>query len=217
MKYFLLILILICASSFSVFSQSNDSKKCPEIIIIIPSGILDLNEEGNFTAQVDIEDGRKLEFFWTTNSGKIIYGQGTSTVTVKRLTMLESLTVAVEIRGLLEGCPNTFSETLMGYCFKIEAIQIDEFSISPNRIDKARLDYLISEMQRDPSAQIYIIEYFPPQTTDAAIKRKFKLLRDYISKIRKQDISRFTFVKGNLDENKTRFWLVPAGATPPAL
>lgn len=185
MKYFLLILILICASSFSVFSQSDDSKKCPETTITIPPGILDLNEEGNFTAQVDIEDGRKLEFFWTTNSSKIIYGQGTSTVTVKRLTMLENLTVAVEIRGLPEGCPNTFSETLMGYCFIPESIQIDEFSIAPNRIDKARLDYLINEMQRDPSAQIYIIEYFPTQTTDAAIKRKFKLLRDYISKIRK--------------------------------
>lgn len=215
MKNSLFILLFILTFSISVFSQTNEQNKCPIISIAGPAGLPIGRQEVDFIVSVENSGENTLEYIWTSSIGEIIKGQGTPNITVKQLPEIGNVTVTVEIKGLPEGCPNTGSEALGGHPVEAEAIQIDEFSISPNRIDKARLDYLISEMQRDPSAQIYIIEYFPPQTTDAAIKRKFKLLRDYISKIRKQDISRFTFVKGNLDENKTRFWLVPAGATPP--
>ncbi|HQU81870.1 MAG TPA: hypothetical protein PKY59_02020 [Pyrinomonadaceae bacterium] len=214
MKSFLFTSLFILTFSLSAFSQTNGTAKCPDMQIYGPPGLPNENQEVNFTLSVKNVEENSLQYKWTSSAGDIIQGQGTPKITVRQLPKLGSITAVVEITGLPEGCPNTFSENLIADPLPKSNL-IDEFSIVPHRIDKSKIDYLISRMQAEPYAQVFIIENFAPKTTKAAIKRKFKLISDYISKIRKQDISRFTFVTGNMNGNKTQFWLVPAGATPP--
>ena len=94
---------------------------------------------------------------------------------------------------------------------------IDEFSIASTRIDKARIDYFLTELQNNPNDQGYIIEKFKKNTPKAAIKNKLKKLSDYLVKIRRFDPTRITIVHDLADENRTQFWRVPPGAETPTI
>lgn len=216
MKKFFPIFALIAACTFSLFAQQTEDQSCPNVIIVGPAGIVELNQEGIFVARVAVKDeATTFEYVWSITGAEITAGQGTNSITFKRHAKYSSVTATVEIKGLPDGCPNNFSEFLPDGCPHVESRQVDEFSLSAQRIDKARLDYFITQLQNDPTAQGYIIEKFPPQTSKLVIDRKIKLIRDYLSKIRRQDISRFVLVIAENRENLTQFWLVPPGATPP--
>ena len=111
--------------------------------------------------------------------------------------------------------PNTFTETSFGDPLP-EAKKVDEFDLNEIRIDKARLDNLIAELQQDPTSQAYIIEKFNRKTTEAVIKRKIQKITNHL-KLRNQDAERFTIVFDLAEQNSTQLWIVPAGANPPKI
>ena len=93
-----------------------------------------------------------------------------------------------------------------------EAIKFDEFEKATNGNVKMRMDAFYVELNNDPSASGYIINY----GTDKEIAKREKQIRNAMA-FRKYDISRITFVRGGFREVvKTEFWLVPAGANPPS-
>lgn len=211
MKKLLCAAILILSFCAVSFAQNNQSTACPEIDVTGPSGIPQPGETVTFTANISGTVLKNITYIWTISTGEISEGQGTPTITVKPDT---SFTVTVEIKGLPESCPNASSETVFGD-LPPQAEKIDEFSLSEIRIDKARIDNLIAELQNDPTAQAYIIERFSRNISQRIIDRKIQKIGDYLVKFRKQDKDRFTIIITSADENSTQFWIVPAGATPP--
>lgn len=220
MKKIVFITILFSAFVFPVFSQTIENQNCPKINIVGPAGVVPPNEPRDFTAVIS-KDAEKYnpQFFWTIidaeKGDEIIEGQGTPKIKVLYASGKENKTIYVEVKGLPEGCTNTALETMPTICETPVSRLIDEFSLDENRIDKTRLDALIIQANNDPATQIYIIEKFPAKTSKQVIARKLKRISDYISKIRQQDISRFTIVAAENNENLMQFWIVPFGADVP--
>lgn len=157
-----------------------------------------------------------LQYFWSVTNEGIIKGNESRNIEViwKELCNLTH-TVTLEIKGLPEGCENKVSESFGTSCCFATPELLDEYSLSELQIDKVRLDNLISKFQENPNDQAYIIEKFPAKTSKKIIDKKIKLITDYISLIRQQDVSRVTIVTSENDVNLTQFWLVPPGAKPP--
>lgn len=212
---------LLCASIFvfafciASFSQINQNTACPTIDVLGPAGVPQAGDKIYFTADVKEIESANLTYNWAITTGEILQGQGTSVIEVQLPKKWEKAFVAsVEIKEFPKGCQNTDSETIpCGYI--VEAKKIGEFSLSETRIDKAKLDYLIVQLQKDPTSQAYIIEKFSKNTSQKIISQKTQKIRNYLFNIRQQDKNRFTIVIDLADENLTQFWIVPAGAILP--
>ncbi len=213
MKTFLCLSIFIFACSHIAFSQITENSHCLKISVLGPAGIAEPNESVTYTVNVDRKGQElKLEYIWSVSVSEILQGQGTQTISVRQPSS-QSLTVTIEIKGLPENCSNMFSEHSIGDPLPT-AEKIDEFSASITKIDKAGIDNFLNELQNDPNSQGYIIEKFKKNTSQLAIKNKFKKISKYI-KMRGFDPLRITMVQDTGNENLTQFWRVPAGAVPP--
>ncbi len=96
---------------------------------------------------------------------------------------------------------------------KPKAYLSDEFETATNGYVKMKMDAVYTELNNNPTAQGYFINYGTPK--DIAIREK--QIKDAI-RFRKNDASRITLVNGGFREIvKSEFWLVPAGAENPKL
>lgn len=82
----------------------------------------------------------------------------------------------------------------------------------PEQIE-ATTDMLFQELDRIPTAQIYIINY----GTKDDVERREKQIRETIT-FRKYNISKATIINGGYRNIiKSEFWIVPANAEPPKI
>ena len=92
-----------------------------------------------------------------------------------------------------------------------KASKFDEFEKATNGNVKMRMDALFIELENNPAAQGYILNY----GTDREIAKREKQIRGSIN-FRRYDASRLTMVRGGYREViKTDLWLVSLGAEPP--
>ena len=94
--------------------------------------------------------------------------------------------------------------------------KIDEFSLQPPRIRKDRIDYLINELNNDPTAIAYILEQFTRNTTRKQIEQKVNNIFAAF-RFRKYPIDRVKLFIAKGNENLTTYWIAPQGATMPPL
>jgi len=146
--------------------------------------------------------------------GEIIEGQGTLSVKALQKNIGGSLTLTLEVNGLPPNCFKTASET--GFTHPPPQIKVlEEFSITPSQIDRAKLDNLLASLRNDPSAMGYIIESFAKETSRKTIQQKNQKIFGYL-KITGIEKDRIVLLNAAADKNLTRFYLVPSGATPPS-
>ena len=206
--------LLFCLVVFLAGFASAQNQTCPKINVS-GGGVVAPGDPMSFTVYVEGDESGKLSFDWQITTGKIIEGQGTSTITVLKNDVTENLTATVKIKGLPEGCPNTDSETYLVEPPRRVAVLNDEFGSVPNGEIRYRMDTLFIAMGNQPNAQGYIINY----GTNKEISNREKLLRYHIA-FKKYDASRVTFVRGGANPRGekgawTKLWIVPPGAEPP--
>jgi len=96
---------------------------------------------------------------------------------------------------------------------KPKAYLSDEFETATNGYVKMKMDAVYTELNNNPTAQGYFINYGTPK--DIAIREK--QIKDAI-RFRKNDASRITLVNGGFRGIvKTEFWIVPSGAESPQI
>lgn len=212
MRKLLFALILILTFCCLAFGQKGQILTCPTITLTSSPTMVTAGEFILYSVHLSEEAKQyKIKYYWVVEEGEIISGQGTPTVKIK--TILDSLNVTVEIQGLPQSCPNTFSD---GFVIdRPHSISIEEFSISVTQIDKAKLDNLASYLINNPTSTGYIFEYFKKKTSQRAIKQKSQRIIDYL--VRTKEIEKNMIVLQNIsaDKNLTRFFAVPQGAMPP--
>ena len=157
-------------------------------------------------------------FNWTVSDGTIESGQGTASITVRTTTAMGggNVTATVTVGGpsFLPSCSCNVTASEKAPVAPIPGIvEVDQFGPqNPDQI-KARVDNFYIQLNNNPNAQGYIINYGTP----AQIKARRAQIDKAIA-FRKYDRSRVTYVDGpDTGEGiKTRFVLVPPGATPPS-
>jgi hypothetical protein len=185
---------------------------CPTLSVSGPSGVVTPGQPMTFTAS----SSGDVTYNWTVSAGTISSGQGTSSITVDTTGLAgQNVTATVEINGSAIvpscGCTTTASETGSVQA-RPTATQIDEFGKVTNDDIKARVDGFFTQLNNNPTAQGYIINYGTP----AEIKARRAAIMKAIT-FRKYDASRVTFIDGPDSGNgiNTKFYLVPAGADNP--
>lgn len=215
MKNLLCASILLLTFSVVTFAQTNETPPCPTFSITGPPGIVMPNESARYSVVVDTKGKNlKLEYAWFISSGTILEGQGTPTLTVKQ-PVNNSLTVMVKIKGFPDYCSNTAS-AVSTWDPSPEAAKLDEFSESIYRMDKARVEKIITAIRNEPSGQLYIITGFKKNTSLKSIKRKEQEIRNQLAKAEIEK-DRIVMMRIFAAVELTQFWLVPAGAKPPEI
>jgi len=94
-----------------------------------------------------------------------------------------------------------------------DVFPLDEFGIAANGDVKARSDNFVFELQKQPTAQGFIVNYGSAKD----IARREILIRNYI-RFRSFDSSRITFIRGGfLKELLTQLWILPSETKLPPL
>jgi hypothetical protein len=186
--------------------------ECPTISVSGPSGVTNPGDTMTFVAT---SNNPSVTYNWTVSNGTIVSGQGTSSITVSTTSEMagQNVTATVEIGGFEDcSCPKTASETAP-VAAPPGNQEIDQFG--PQKPDeiKARIDNFYIALNNSPGSVGYIINYGTP----AQVKATEAQIRKAIA-FRKYDVNRVRFVAGpDTGEGiRTKFVLVPPGATPPA-
>jgi len=186
--------------------------ECPTVSVTGPSSTVQPGETMTFTANVSGGSQDTPTYNWTVDKGTIVEGQGTPTITVSTEGLTDTtLTATVDIGGLCASCPQTSDSETGVIAGRPTFRETDSFGPLANDEVRARLDAYFVELQNDPSAQGYIINYGPARQVTA----REKLIRNHIA-FRKFDASRIVIVNGGEEpEVRTRLFVVPQGADAP--
>ena len=207
MKHIIITLLIILASSVCLFAQEKSA--CPKVEIIGPSSSVSEGQTMTFTVRIvggDYEKEPKIK--WSVNKGKIVSGQGKSSVIVSTDDLdSETLTAKAELEGLEAKCKSSFSETgivITMHC----GSPVDDFGDIANDDVRARIDAFIADLQNNPTSSGIIVQYGEAKTA----RKREKLIVDHIE-FRSFDRNIITFqYRGNERDFTTRLWRVPAGA-----
>ena len=151
-------------------SQAPAKTKCPTVSIDVP--LSNRGEPVVFSVTVGNNSSkRRLGYKWYVSNGVILLGAGTKSISVHKENPGSNITATVEITGLPKGCEDTISETepIIEYS---ETELIDEFSTTTTSIEKTRLDESLLRSDQNPNYQLFIIEYFPRDTSDFDIHER---------------------------------------------
>ena len=184
---------------------------CPTLSVSGPSGLTNAGDSMTFTATASGD----LTYNWTVSNGTISSGQGTPVITVSTTKEMagSNVTATVSIGGTEARCQcqTTGSETA-SIATKLTHSTVDDFGKATDDDVKARVDNFYIQLNNNPNAQGYIINY----GSAAQIKKRRAQIMKAIN-FRKYDVSRVTFVDGpdNGTGESTKFYAVPAGADNP--
>ena len=184
---------------------------CPTLTVSGPSGITNPGDAMTFTASVS----GNVTYTWSVSAGTIESGQGTPSITVRTTKEMagSNVTATVDIGGTDPACNcvKTASETAGVVANPTNTVE-DEFGKAENDDVKARVDNFYIQLNNNPNAQGYIINYGTP----AEIKKR-KAQIDKAITFRKYDRSRLVWVDGpdNGTGVSTKFIVVPPGAIKP--
>ena len=188
---------------------------CPTLTVSGPSGITNPGDTMTFVAN---GGGPDVTYTWTVSAGTIESGQGTSSITVRTNRDMAggNVTATVEISGgtIRPDCHCTTQANETAPVQGKPTSNVIEEITGPQNADaiKARIDNFYIQLNNNPNAQGYIINYGTP----ADIRARRAQIEKAIT-FRKYDRSRVTFVDGpDTGEGiKTKFVIVPPGADIP--
>jgi len=193
---------------------------CPKLSVTGPAGIVPPGDPAVFRAELKGKVPNDIKYEWTVEGGVIVSGQGTSSLTTTYSSQNEvRVTAEVKVIGLQAGCPDSASETFsMAICLT-QPILVEEGSTPATEIDKPKLDTLTDEFEKHPQGIVYIIDYFPPKTTQSIVDRKIRMMIDYLTKQKglEQSLeqSKIRIFPEVHDRPFTRYYVVPPGADFP--
>jgi hypothetical protein len=189
---------------------------CPNVAITCPDNVA-VDRPLTFSSNVSrVPSGAEPIYNWTVSAGRILEGQGTSSI-------------RVDTTGLA-GQIVTTTLSLGGYtidCSANCAVQIpvpvqtsrkfDEFSAIARNDEKARLDNFAVELQNDPTSTAYVIVYPGRSGRPGDVQKHTTQVVDYLVNSRGIDARRIVTLGGRTrDELMVQLWIAPRGATPPS-
>ena len=188
---------------------------CPTVSVSCPEAGKE-NEPVTFTANVNGGTPNiSPSYNWTISAGRIISGQGTTSITVDT-TGLAGQTVRAnfDVLGFGTPCPASCAVSIP---IVNKPRKFDEYYDIARNDEKARLDNYAIQLQAEPGAQGYVIVYPSRKAKGNMAQERAQRIVDYLVNPRGLDASRVTTVMGPAREGWVfELWVVPEGVAPPA-
>lgn len=218
MKKAIFTAIFILTFCIFSFGQTQNNPNCPEIKVTGPSSVTSPGETMTFMVNVSDVDLDKIEYQWSVDKGTIIEGQGNPVIVVSTDGLDEAtITANVKIKNLPQGCSDSISETGIVAPICILPITLDEFGKLPISDEKARLDAVAVEITaRKEEFIAYIILYYPSKKGKKSYENRAARIRKHLIEKRGISSEKVIIISGGDEpEERTRIYLIPAGAIPP--
>jgi PEGA domain len=197
---------------------------CPYPVNVSAPSTVNDGDIITFAADVSYGGSSALNYTWTVSppAARISRGENTPTIEVDTTGLGKQRVTAILVVDDGSGdraCRQTAqasTDVLTPAPPPVEPRKFDEFPNLAFDDQKARLDNLAIQMQNEPNAQGYIIVYAGRTSRAGTAERLGARARDYLTRERGLDPSRFTVVNGGYRESDYfELWIVPQGAQPP--
>jgi len=189
---------------------------CPNVLISCPDRVVP-NQPLTFSATATGGSGNVTPVYrWTVSGGRIIEGQGTTSIKVDT-TGLGGQTIRATFS--VDGYPKDCSASC-GAQIQLPLVpsrKFDEFPSIARNDEKARLDNLAIELKNDPTSTAYVIVYPGQSERTGEVQKHTTQIVNYLVNYRGVDSRRIVTLTGPARaELLVELWVSPQGATPPS-
>jgi hypothetical protein len=200
-------------------AAQTSSQKCPVISVSCPKEGVWTGTSIKFFARIDgpIPPGEP-EFKWSLSAGKIVEGQGTSTIIVNTEDLVFVPVVAtLQVLGIGDCSTNSTCTTEVINCgLGSEGIKFDEYGALSFEDEKGRLDNFAIQLKNQAGAQGYIIAYAGLGAPLEDIEARLQDLKNHlVYNWGLEDARVVTQNGGKREEPTVELFVVPTGAAPP--
>jgi len=209
MLIFISFLLLLTVDGILSTANNNVDITCPRVEVICARKEC---YSSPFYFKAQISDGapnQKVSYQWSITSGRIVNGQGTSSIKAVANDS-HSITATVEVQGLPAECGQAIASLSVITEPAPPVEEIDEFGSLPLETIKSRLDKLAYQLRSRPGARGYILSSGKWSLSGRA--QKYLLTEHGLESGRVVYVQRKT--KRPL---MIRLYIVPAGANPPGM
>jgi len=193
------------------------TRQCPTVTVSCPDtgagGV-----EMTYTANVSGGDPNVTPTFnWTVSAGTISSGQGTSSISVDTTgTAGQTITATVDVGGFSRECRTSNSCTASVAKPAAPSVKYGEYVTRDLSANKPQLDKYVLALQKDPTAQGYLIAYGGRTSRPEDAQKAADNATDYTMNVRKMDGARtLSGVGGYREQPTVEMWIAPPGGTPP--
>ena len=187
---------------------------CPNVSLICPDRI-EAGQPVTFASTLTGGTGNVSRLYnWTVSAGRIIEGQGTSSIRVET-TGLEgqSLTASLSMAGYEDDCS---ASCTIQFPIPLTCRKFDEFPDISRNDEKARLDNFAIDLQKDPTSTAYVIVYPGSRARAGTAQTRATRIVEYMVNSRGLDSRRIvTLVGPARSDLKVELWNCPQGVAAP--
>jgi hypothetical protein len=186
---------------------------CPNVAIICPDRVQP-GQPVTFSSTLSGSLGNVTHAYtWTISNGRIIEGQGTSSIRVDTAGLEgQTLTATLSMGGYSLDCSANCS---VQFPAPLTCRSFDEFPAVARNEEKARLDNFAIELQNDPSTSGYVIVNPGQHGRAGEVQTRSTRIVDYLVYSRRLDGRRIITVVGPArPELMIHLWVCPQGSTP---
>lgn len=215
MKTILLLTLMLAAAALGRAQDAN-AEPCPDVTLMPAPNLLQLGEEGLFSAVLDTK-GLPLptSYEWRVLGGEITAGQGTTEVLVKRGER-EVLTVMLKIEGFRPRCESRFSVAQYPQDWKTEPQLIAEFIGNLSEWEERLREAFAEEFKKRPQARLFLILKAPRENADKWYSHQTDFLLENTSGIIHHH-QFVTVVQAYGDPPRSELWVVERGDKDPPI
>lgn len=216
MKALISSIILILASSLSVFAQTSETS-CPEFELVLPKGLIEISKSVNISVKSNQNiENFKLNYEWITSIGKIVKGQGTSEIVfLSDENIAGNVRISLRVSGLPKECSNVFLEDYAGIAPEIIGDPYDQIGKVSIENYKYRLDSFFIVVSENPNYEGLITIRFDINDSRNYKLSRLRAIQQHLN-LRKYDVSRFTFaIFEDEYQEESIYWIIPPDAKFP--
>jgi hypothetical protein len=200
-------------------AAAQPAQRCQIVSIEVPETI----EEGStivISAKLStVVPTARPEFKWQINTGTIIAGEGTSSITVDTTGLGGQLIEAtVSVSGISTVCLTAATGSVsVRETGPTCGLPLDQYGDIRFEDEKARLDNFAIQLFNDKGATGYILVYAGKQTYESEAAERLLRAKNYLVRVRKMDPARIFIIDGGYrQEYSVTLIIAPPGADPPS-
>lgn len=209
MKQFLYTTALLLAFCFISFAQE-DNAICPEIKINAPESIFELR--GKFRASASFENDKnpsESKFNWIViKNNDLLRKYNEGSIEIETDVKREEYKITILAENLNSNCQNPATASVIVVPNIGSPYIIDTYSELSWNDERARLDNIVSTMQRYEDSELFAWISFDKKTFNSKAKPKLLKILNHLS-MRGLKNNRVTFMISEADLNTFRFQPVP--------
>ena len=184
-----------------VVTTAQSSDRC-QLVFVESSPQADAGTSIVFSAKLNaVIPTAKPEFKWEITAGRIMSGEGTSSITVDTSGLGgQSIEATVSVSGISTLCSTSVTRSVAVLSPPPCGMAFDQYGDIRFEDEKARLDNFAIQLFKEKAATGYVFAYAGKQTYEGEAAERLLRAKNYLVKVRHMDPARIITIDGGYQE-----------------